>query len=411
MTSSRLRERTGASARAALLLRQRKALAAALDRAARLPGYSDLLQGLPQRDPVERLRRLPVLTRQVLQQRPEAYRDRRWPAIALHTSGSTGIPLVCYVDHFTRLHRLSEYVRFFQIHGWQPWHRSVSLRIPDTSERVGGAFLDRTLLSRRTILSALDDPQAQLAALDRIQPEVVHGPVSVLARIADEARRRGARLPQLRTVFTASEELDAGLRRDMEAAFGRPVVHHYGAVEGFVGYECERKDGYHLNVESLFVEVVDDAGRPVAPGQVGRVAFTTLLNRAMPLLRYAVGDLAVAGDDRLCPCGRPAPILPQVLGRVVEMFELPSGPRSPWAFIAHMHASDGIARFQLVQTGPVDIQLRVQWAAGHDGQSAHRLRELARTAFGHDVRLTITETTDFARLPSGKFATALRAFA
>jgi phenylacetate-CoA ligase len=128
----------------------------------------------------------------------------------------------------------------------------------------------------------------------------------------------------------------------------------------------------------------------------------------MPLIRYAVGDLAVAGDDRTCPCGDPTPVLPVVLGRVVETLRFSSGPRSPWAFIAHMHASEGVSRFQLVQTGPDEVQLRIRWTAGIDpGASAERLRETARVAFGEEVHLTIVETNEFARLPSGKFATSL----
>ena len=53
--------------------------------------------------------------------------------------------------------------------------------------------------------------------------------------------------------------------------------------------------------EGLYVEVETPAG-PAAPGETGAILVTDLLNHAMPLIRYRIGDLALGG--RSCPCGR-----------------------------------------------------------------------------------------------------------
>ena len=75
-----------------------------------------------------------------------------------------------------------------------------------------------------------------------------------------------------------------------------------------------------------FVEIVDDAGRPVPPGTEGNIVVTCLTNYAMPLLRYRLGDFAELGSD--CSCGRGLPVLKRILGRERNSVLIaPSGER------------------------------------------------------------------------------------
>ena len=65
------------------------------------------------------------------------------------------------------------------------------------------------------------------------------------------------------------------------------------------------------------LEIVDDHGRPVSPGQVGRLLVTLLDNPSFPLIRYEIGDMAALDPGR-CPCGRPFPLLDKLEGRRLE---------------------------------------------------------------------------------------------
>jgi phenylacetate-CoA ligase len=64
----------------------------------------------------------------------------------------------------------------------------------------------------------------------------------------------------------------------------------------------------------LHIEVVDDAGRPVADGEVGEVVATTFGVEAMPVIRYATGDCAALFREQ-CACGRATPRLGPIVGR------------------------------------------------------------------------------------------------
>ena len=48
----------------------------------------------------------------------------------------------------------------------------------------------------------------------------------------------------------------------VERVFGTTPVGLYGLTEvGYVGWQCERRGGYHLNADAFLVEVLRDGGR------------------------------------------------------------------------------------------------------------------------------------------------------
>ena len=102
-----------------------------------------------------------------------------------------------------------------------------------------------------------------------------------------------------------------------------PVVNEYGASEtGIIAIE----NRFHQRVvsqENLFLEVVDERGAP-APHGFGELLVTDLFNRAMPFVRYRIGDLASLGES---PAGRQT--LQALEGRVNDTIRLPSGRTSP----------------------------------------------------------------------------------
>ena len=109
---------------------------------------------------------------------------------------------------------------------------------------------------------------------------------------------RGCVPPAPRSVVVGAEKLHDFQRVTIERVFRAPVFETYGCREFMlIGAECEHHNGLHLTMENLHVELVDDAGAPVAPGVEGNVIVTDLTNLGMPFVRYATGDRAVASPD------------------------------------------------------------------------------------------------------------------
>src|SRR3546814_12850457 len=85
---------------------------------------------------------------------------------------------------------------------------------------------------------------------------------------------------------------------------------------GYLAFQCPQHDHYHVQAEAALVEVLNEAGKPCRPGEIGQVVTTPLLNFAMPMISYAVGDLAEVGPP--CPGGRGLQVRKRILGRKSE---------------------------------------------------------------------------------------------
>jgi phenylacetate-CoA ligase len=131
------------------------------------------------------------------------------------------------------------------------------------------------------------------------------------------AKAAEARLPlALAVACVTAEKLPESLRRELQDGHGVRVLQTYGTADvGMLAYECQEQAGMHLHPE-VIVEIVDPAsGAPAAPGEPGEVV-ATVFDDAYPLIRFATGDLSTFLPERPCPCGRTAPKLAGVLGRV-----------------------------------------------------------------------------------------------
>jgi phenylacetate-CoA ligase len=147
---------------------------------------------------------------------------------------------------------------------------------------------------------------------------------------------------RLERAFVLAEPLPPSLRALLEERV--PVVAQgYGTAEGGnLGYECERKAGFHVPDDAL-VEVCDlDTGRGLWDGEEGQVVYT-LFRQHYPLVRIGTGDLSAFVPEP-CECGRPTPLIAGWLGRVGEavkvrgMFLHPRQVRSVMSEVAEVTA-------------------------------------------------------------------------
>ncbi len=113
---------------------------------------------------------------------------------------------------------------------------------------------------------------------------------------------------------------------------------------------------YHVNAELGLIELLDDAGRSVPPGDLARIVVTSFYNTAQPLIRYELGDRVRVGTPGAC---RPAlPVIEQVMGRAYQMFRLPDGREFVPVVPRDISLDPDIRRWQLAQVGPGEIEFR-----------------------------------------------------
>ena len=130
--------------------------------------------------------------------------------------------------------------------------------------------------------------------------------------------------PSLKLCIVTSEVCNSEDRVIMEAGFGCKVINEYGASElDFIAIEDQNGD-WIITEESLFVEILDDNNQPVSNGEEGKIVITSLFNKAMPFIRYEIGDIGVIlkikkGKYR---------ILQSLVGRTNDFAQLPSGKKA-----------------------------------------------------------------------------------
>lgn len=135
-----------------------------------------------------------------------------------------------------------------------------------------------------------------------------------LARFLQEMKLE---VPQLKAVITSSEKLTPEMRKTFADVYHCKSFDSWSGLEacGLVS-ECEHGT-LHLSPDLGVVEILDDNGYPVKPGEIGEVICTGLINFDQPLIRYRIGDMMRLGQQS-CPCGRNMPVISEIVGRVED---------------------------------------------------------------------------------------------
>ncbi|MBK8785600.1 MAG: AMP-binding protein [Chitinophagaceae bacterium] len=108
--------------------------------------------------------------------------------------------------------------------------------------------------------------------------------------------------------------------------------------------ECTECKGGHLQPDLLIVELLDEMGKAVVPGEPGEVTITTLGVEGMPLLRYKTGDICVY-DDTPCACGRNSLRLSPVMGRKKQMLKYKGTTLYPPALFDILHEMENVIEY------------------------------------------------------------------
>lgn len=396
------------AARSALEALARHRLEKTLQAAQRIPFYRARLDS--QSGPAD-FAGVPILKRSEIPALSRSVRESVGAGPVFHdnSSGSNGMPVEFLFDANHQSGRYAARYRFLHANGWNPLRRTTWI-LATTSrddESTDSRLRNSRLRMRSAFPGVIFRPfDEQVETLRATRPEFFYTMPSNLDGLLQAFERRALRLGALRLIFSGGEVLEDSLRERARRILGVEIRDNYGSTEAFVAWQCPAAR-YHINAEHVVVEVVDSNDRPVAPGAMGRILITTLENHLMPLIRYEIGDYAIASDER-CPCGRTLPTIGKIVGRGINLFRMPDGRRvSPWPLVGPLKARSEIRQFQIVQE--TQHRYRVRYVCDRELDAA--VREEIRASFaailGIDAELEFDRVESIARTAGGKFMTAL----
>ncbi len=226
------------------------------------------------------------------------------------------------------------------------------------------------------------------------------GYANFMALIAEYMESHGLapRTPP-RAVFSTSDQLGSEARALMERAWRTRVWDDYGQAElASLIQECEHR-GRHVQMDYGVVEL---ESRGHEEGLlVAELVCTGFIPRAMPLVRYRVGDLVLVEEGATCPCGRPGPLIRTIRGRTSEFIVTPDGRRYPT--ITHFaNELRHVRRVQVVQERPDAITVRVVVTPEFDVRDEALVARRFRERIGPGLEIRVERVDELERLPNGK---------
>ena len=388
---------------------QNELLTETLKIAAKTPYYSKIFKENEfEIEDLNNFNKLPFTNKKDILKNPEDFHNPIYTGALVYgrTSGSTGVALPLRYDTFwdqwnqaSQLRGRSWWNVFPGTRELDIWGRPFDNPKAEKKERLKLWLMNRKMISCfRLTDNHLDDIIDELI---KFNPEVIYSYTTGVGRFAEYlCDKYGDQSPvRPRVVIITSETLFEQHRQAIKKAFGLEPCNEYGAAEcGLIAFQCPA-GGLHLYIDRVKVEIVD----PDEKGY-GRVIVTSLMNQAMPILRYELGDLGRLMEEK-CSCGRTLPLFELAGARVSEMIVTPRGTAASSTFFAYMAKSlipHGLRQFRAIQKRIDLMHLQLVHKHPGDAEIEEIIRKQVTEFLGDDVAVEFEYLEEILPDKSGK---------
>jgi phenylacetate-CoA ligase len=243
-------------------------------------------------------------------------------------------------------------------------------------------------------VSVFQSVDSQISILQKWRPDILDGYSSSLAILAKGVREKGVKSIKPRFVIGGAELIDNVSRRLVEESFSAPFYDQYSSVElERMSWQCRAKQGYHIDADAMILQFLDKSGEEVSMGERGEIVCTSLFNMAMPLIRYAIGDVGIQSDES-CVCGRTLPLMKVVEGRKDSLLLFPDGrvitPRTFTIAMNEFRFYRYIDQFRLIQKrlDLLEVEIKITDDCSHASLVRDELLSYLRATLNTDASLT-----------------------
>ena len=359
-------------------------------------------------------RDVPTLSRAEIMANAEAMRALAVPRHVAResegrTSGTTGPSLRFQQSEIAVVTTLCQFERMLEAHSIDRFahHARIRLEPRGTADYPDGAEDSGWNLShpdaRQSKLNIHTSISEQAEWLERRAPQYLTTYQSTAAALARHLESGGRKLT-LGGLITSGETVDPSTREDVNRVFGCKIIDRYATTEmGNVAFQCPVGGDYHVCSETILLELLNSDGSDAAEGSRGRVVLTSFYNFAMPIVRYDIGDFAIAAHGS-CTCGRTLPRLASIFGTATQCLYISRMARNirPTTGVQSFQNTSTPNRFQLVQTSIDRIELRYIPRDGAQTPDTASVEEIGRKAIHSKVIVRAIPVAEIPRHPSGK---------
>lgn len=358
------------------------------------------------------LRRLPLMDKKDILTNKEEMVWRKAPGgvFKYNTGGSSGEPLRFYFGRWRQASDAAGRMRARRCWGIDVgereiylWGAPVELNKTDWIKGIRDRLLNQLVLN--AFAMSPENMDTYVEAIRAFKPKCLYGYASSIALLAAHAQERCGKLslPGLRVVCTTGEPLYPYQRALIEAVWGAPVANEFGSRDiGFTAHETPAGQMLLMS-ESIILEVLDKAGRPVEAGEQGEAVMTGLCSEVQPFVRYRTGDI-VRQSSQVCQGGRGLHVLSEVVGRNTDFIIRADGTiMHALAVIYILRAIEGVAEFKLIQQTVQDIEVLLVPGEDWQAETRQQIIQGLQARLGDELRVQIRLLDQIPPEASGKY--------
>ncbi len=356
--------------------------------------------------------KLPLLTKKDIRNNFDSLVAQNIPKSKLlykTTGGSTGIPLRFARDKASMGHVRAAQYRFFEWAGLDffgdKWiSLTASLYDDEIFRKIQAKAYLKLMRQKRLPTFGVNDRifAEYTETIKNFSPKVLYGYSSSLYLFSKFLENNNICL-NVSSAISDSETLHPHYRQTIEKQLNCKVFDHYGSKEATYAQECDNHSGYHIAIENVFLEFIDNNGKRVNDGEIGSILVTDYTNLGMPLIRYENGDLGIPTSKK-CECGRSLPLIHSIVGRKNDILVTKDGKLIPSTLIPdifQMFEKD-IQKYQVIQTHIDKLELLLVKKKTYNEQVTEAIKKSLYKYFNDDCTIHINYVDSIKTPPSGK---------
>ena len=358
---------------------------------------------------IQKIRDYPVITRADIQKGGSDFLSDKFKPNQVkrsHSSGSTGRPLWVSFDQDSWIRK--KYLSKLRSRMECGMKVLEKVAIFDTAPAQAASYRHKVKRLSYPFLktkhfSIYSDTNRGIAELKQWDPENIDSVPSHLFQLAQAMEKLDLRPTAPKRIFTSSEYLEPNMRQYIQDCFAADVFDIYGCTEvKEIAWECEKHYGYHINEDEVLVEILN-GDKPVGMSEVGDIVITDLRNKAMPLIRYRIGDQGLFRPGP-CSCGRTFDLMAPSAGRCSDFIITPDGHKlSPYRFTTAIEKIHGLLQYQLIQEDVHSIILKVVMTERIGAKELQEIQKRILAVVGEPMDIKVESCKKIDIEENGKF--------
>jgi phenylacetate-CoA ligase len=350
----------------------------------------------------------PVVNKHLIRENQEEfiskifYKDKLYK---MSTSGSTGVPFLCYQDENKRKRVNAEVIYFSEKIGYTVGKRIIVLRaVVEQSRKTKPEQWMQNII--QVDVSTMDDTRIEklLGQIENLSKggSLLLAYASTFDILRDYIKRKGMVYDcNIFGLVSVSEMLFDETRTAMAGAFNCKCVSRYSNQEnGILGQDDLVNNTFMLNEAHYIFEILKtDSDVPAEAGEIGRIVVTDLFNYAMPMIRYDTGDVGMF--TTLKQQGIKKKAISNFGGRKIDMvYDADGNYLSPHKISVAFWSFPEVKQFQFIQKSKKEYLVRLKVHGLFNKEKALFTKLIG--LLGDSARLEFEYTDVIPTLDSGK---------